>query len=90
MSTALDFFKLFFTEELLQELVTTNVSLEEIKAFIGIIINIGLHDVPDMKDFFSQQWEFYIPFFSYIMSRMRFFRYFEHFMQESLNKDSLV
>ena len=43
-----------------------------------------LHDVPDMKDFFSQQWECYIPFFSDIMSRMRFFRYSGHFMQESL------
>ena len=50
-----------------------DVSLEEMKAFIGIIINKGLHDVPDMKDFFSQQWECYISFFSDIMSRMRFF-----------------
>ena len=101
MSTALDFFKLLFTEELLQELVTNtnayeqqkinalrplkknsiwnkwrDVSLEEIKAFIGIITNMGLHDVPDMKDFFTQQWECYISFFSDVMSRMRFFQIF--------------
>jgi hypothetical protein len=41
------------------------------KWFLGLIINMGLMPYPDMKDYWSSEWETQIPFFRDVMSRDR-------------------
>lgn len=52
------------------------VSLFEIKAFFGVIINMGLHPLPDIVDYFSTKWESRMPFFSDVFGRDEFLRLF--------------
>jgi Transposase IS4 len=95
--TELDFFQLFFTDELLQEIVVetnryaaekihketplrkqsiwqtwTDVSLEEMKAFFGVTMNMALHDNCSLKEYFSEEWTDKQPFFKSIFSRTRY------------------
>ena len=46
------------------------------KAFIGIIINMGLVQMQDMKDYWSRHETANIQFFHHVMSRDRFFQIF--------------
>ena len=34
----------------------TDVTLVEMKAYLGVIMNMGMNDKPDVKSFFSQNW----------------------------------
>jgi hypothetical protein len=96
----LDYFTLFFNEELLPEIVAetnryvkekisklqpspgliwnkwTDVCDTEMKAFLGIIINMGLIPLPDIKESWSIQWMTRIKFFGDVMSRDRFLQIF--------------
>jgi hypothetical protein len=40
------------------------------KAFLGLIINMGVMPYPNMKDYWSSEWETQIPFFGDVMSFM--------------------
>lgn len=99
--TELDFFTLYFTDELIIELVNetnryarekiqqntplckrsiwwswTDVTHEEMKAFFGVLINMGLHPKPELDDYFSTDITNYQPFFSNIFSKTRFMQIF--------------
>lgn len=45
------------------------VNLEEMKAFLGVIMNMALNPKSEMKDFFSQNWLNHMPFFTDVFSR---------------------
>ena len=51
---------------------STDVTLVEMKAYLGVIINMAMNDKPDVKSFFSRNWTQYCPFFLDIFSRRRF------------------
>ncbi|XP_065672200.1 piggyBac transposable element-derived protein 4-like [Hydra vulgaris] len=96
LTRELDFFKLFFTDELLADIVTEtnryakskiennnleshsiwhkwkNVTLEEIHAYFGTILNMALNEKSSIKHYFSCDWLNYMPFFSAVFSRNRF------------------
>lgn len=100
-NTASEFFQLFFTDALLEEIVNeTNryahekiqkntplqkksiwwswkdVTLIEIKAFLGVLINMGMNEKPEVSDFFSNDWVDYYPFFKDVFSKVRFLQIF--------------
>jgi len=50
-----------------------DVTLEEMKPFLGILINMSLNPKPAIKDFFSRDWVTMHPFFSEVTTRDRFF-----------------
>jgi hypothetical protein len=90
----MDYFSLFFSDELLNNVVETNryarqkisehhlsprsiwsrsdLSVPEMKAFLGLIINMGLMSLPDIKDYWSSEWITQIKFVGDVMSRDRF------------------
>ncbi|CAK9833061.1 PiggyBac transposable element-derived protein 4 [Anthophora retusa] len=98
--TPLQFFSLFFTDELISKITTeTNlyaqqiisgrevsthslwqnwyeVTAVEMKAFLGVIINMGLMPVHDIKDYWSKKFNAYIPFYNNIFRRQRFLQIF--------------
>jgi hypothetical protein len=45
---------------------------EEVWAFIGLVINMGLIQLPDMKDYWSQDFVCQVPFFSMTFTGKRF------------------
>jgi hypothetical protein len=49
-----------------------DVSVPEMKAFLCLIINMGLMPLPDIKDYWSSEWITQIKFFCDVMSRVRF------------------
>lgn len=53
-----------------------DVSLTEMKAFIGVILNMGLHPKPEIVDYFSEDWLTKMPFFKNVFSRVRFLQIF--------------
>uniref|UniRef100_A0A6P7FHC1 PiggyBac transposable element-derived protein 4-like n=1 Tax=Diabrotica virgifera virgifera TaxID=50390 RepID=A0A6P7FHC1_DIAVI len=100
-TSELDFFQLFFTDELLQAIVDeTNrnaqekvvmntpltrrsiwaswkpVALEEFKAFLGVVINMGLNPKCELGDYFSSSWIDHQPFFKDVFAKQRFFQIF--------------
>ena len=48
------------------------VSTLEMKAFLAIIINMGIINLPKIPDYWKTSWESNIPFFGRVMSRNRF------------------
>jgi hypothetical protein len=52
------------------------VSVPEVKAFLGLIINISLISLPDTKDYWSSEWTIQIKFVGDVMSRDCFFPIF--------------
>lgn len=96
ISNELDFFQLFFEDELFAEIATnTNsyaaqriscmrirkssiwrrwkpVSVQEMKAYFGTIMNMAMHDFPTIFSYFSKKWEHFMPFFTSVFSRSRF------------------
>jgi hypothetical protein len=54
----------------------SDVSVLEMKAFIGLIINMGIVLLPDLKDYWSSEWTTQVQFFGDIMSRDRFLQIF--------------
>ena len=49
-----------------------DVDVAEMKAFIGLILNMGMIRVPTLQDYWSTDITTHIPFFSQVMSRDRF------------------
>jgi hypothetical protein len=47
-------------------------TLADIKALLGVVINIGLHPMSDITDYFSQAWVNKMPFFSEVFPRDEF------------------
>ena len=54
----------------------TNVTINEMKAFIGIILNMGILRLTRIKDYWSTSQTCNIPFFRQVMSRNRFSQIF--------------
>jgi hypothetical protein len=83
----MDYFRLFFSDELLNNNVIetdcyvrhkiselllspssiwsrwSDVSVPEIKAFLGLIIKMGLIPLPNIKDYWSSEWTTQVKFF---------------------------
>jgi hypothetical protein len=53
-----------------------DVSVPEMKAFLGLIINMGLIPLPEIKDYCSSEWITQITFFAGVMSRVCFLQIF--------------
>lgn len=53
-----------------------DVSLTEMKAFIGVILNMGLHHKPELVDYFSDDWLTKMPFFKDVFPKARFLQIF--------------
>ena len=51
-----------------------DITLVEMKAYLGVIMNMAMNDKPDVKSFFSRNWTQYCPFFLDIFS-------WQHFLQ---------
>lgn len=49
-----------------------NVNDEEFKAFLGVILNMGIRPHPDLQDYFSTAFVAHSPFFRSIFKRERF------------------
>ena len=47
-------------------------TLVEMKAYLGVIMNMAMNDKADVKSFFSRNWTQYCPFFFDIFSQQRF------------------
>jgi hypothetical protein len=47
-------------------------TLADIKALLGVVINMGLHPMSDITDYFSQAWVNKMPFFSDVFPRNEF------------------
>jgi hypothetical protein len=54
----------------------SDVSVPEVKAFLGIIINMGLIPLPDIKDYWSSERKSQTKFFGDVMSRDTFLHIF--------------
>jgi hypothetical protein len=54
----------------------SDVSVPEMKAFLGLIINMGLISLPDIKYYWSSERKTQIKFFGNVMSRNRFLQIF--------------
>lgn len=48
------------------------VSVDEMKAYLGMILNMALNDKPNVVDFFSKDWTTTMSFFVAVFSRVRF------------------
>lgn len=54
----------------------TPVTIGEIKAFLGVVINMGLHEKSSLQEYFSEEWTEKQSFFKDIFSRNRFYQIF--------------
>lgn len=65
-----------------------HATLSNMKAFIGMIINMGLHPLPDIKDYFGRAWVDKMPFFGDVFPRDEFLLLFWnlHFAHAEENK----
>ena len=90
VSTMLEFLLLFFTEEVIEEIVEQSnlfysqsgdniknwkdISVPEMKAFLGIVLAMGIVNYPNFHDFWANSDPIICtPWFSDIMPRDRFF-----------------
>ena len=48
------------------------VTLEELKAFLGLIIAMSIHSLPSMRDYWKDDWVLGVPEFAKVMPRNRF------------------
>jgi hypothetical protein len=46
------------------------------KVCLGLIINMGLMPLPEIKDYWSSEWATEVPFFCAVMSRVHFLQIF--------------
>ena len=49
-----------------------DVSLPEMKAYLGVVLKMALVEKPNVKSYFSREWIEYYPFFLDVFSRRRF------------------
>jgi hypothetical protein len=52
------------------------VTVTEFWCFLATVINMGIIGLPNMKDYWSQEWSYHVPFFNDIFSRDRFMQIF--------------
>ncbi|XP_058873937.1 piggyBac transposable element-derived protein 4-like isoform X2 [Acipenser ruthenus] len=52
------------------------VTLPEMKAFFGVVLNMGLNVKTDIKEYFSGEWPDRMPFFKDVFKRSRFLQIF--------------
>ena len=52
----------------------TDVTLEEMKAFIGLNIAMGIVIMPEARKYWEKKWLINVPSFAQVMSRNRFFQ----------------
>jgi hypothetical protein len=52
------------------------VTVTEFWCFLATVINMGIIGLPNMKNCWSQEWSYHVPFFNYIFSRDRFMQIF--------------
>ncbi|MGH0118120.1 UNVERIFIED_CONTAM: hypothetical protein FKN15_044422 [Acipenser sinensis] len=52
------------------------VTLPEMKAFFGVVLNMGLNVKTDIKEYFSEEWTDRMPFFKDVFKRSRFLQIF--------------
>ena len=52
------------------------VTVNEFHAFLAVILNMGLIDIPTLEGYWSTSWESEIPFFRRVMPRDRFLQIF--------------
>jgi len=50
----------------------TYVSVEELQAYLGVVLNMAVNDKYDVKHYFSHNWLDYMPFFGSVFSHTRF------------------
>ena len=48
------------------------ISLEELKAFLGLLICMSIHRLPSLRDYWSSDWVLGVPAFAKVMPRNRF------------------
>ena len=53
-----------------------DVTNEEIMAFFGVILNMGMNPKPEIQDYFTEEWTQKSPFYKDVFSRERFFQIF--------------
>jgi hypothetical protein len=53
-------------------LTRKDMTVTEFWCFSAIVINMGIIGLANMKDYWSQEWSYHVPFFNYIFSRDRF------------------
>ena len=108
----LAFFQLFFSDNVISEIVQetnryakekiqkslplpkrsiwnnwNDTTLEEMKAILGVVLNMGLNPKCEMKEYFSKQWLDKMPFFVETFSRNRFFQlYWMLHLQQSIGQ----
>lgn len=65
------------------------VTTEEITAFIGVILNMGLLSEKNLQDCWSKEFNLYVPFYGKIFRRERFFQIFWnlHLNENMKNQD---
>lgn len=49
-----------------------DISVEELKAFLGLLICMSIHRLPSLQDYWSSDWVLGVPAFAKVMSRNRF------------------
>lgn len=101
VATELEYWQLFFTDYLIDEIVTetnryakekiqkntplrkrsvwitwVDVTRTEMKAFLGVVLNMAMNDKTEIRDYFTEDWLDYQPFFKDVFSRERFFQIF--------------
>jgi hypothetical protein len=52
------------------------VSVSEIKVFLGLIINMGLMPLPEIRGYWSSEWATEVSFLCDVISRVRFLQIF--------------
>ena len=52
------------------------MTVEEMKAFVGVILNMGVVQLPDIKDYWTQDETINLPFFRSVFSRDHFLQIF--------------
>lgn len=53
-----------------------DVTFMEMKAFLGVVLNMALNPKPEIVDYFSEDWLSKMPFFKDVFSRTRFLQIF--------------
>ena len=49
-----------------------DISLDELKAFLGLLICMSIHRLPTLRDYWSSDWVLGVPAFAKVMPRNRF------------------
>lgn len=64
-----------------------NISLADLRAFLGVVINMGTMPLPNIESYFSKKWTDLTPFYSDVFSKNEFLNIFWniHFSHDTEN-----